>query len=538
MVEELDTFGRRGDELSSDKIQSETVQCSARIMNRNEKITLLKNAAANVIRGGAAALVAVAVPPFLARMMPPQSYGAWLLVLQLSTLVGYLDFGIQTAVGRFVAHANEKRDPEHRDRVVSTSFVALTLAGAAAIVAAILVAIFLPSIFRQMPKILLGDARLALVLVAGSLAIGLPASVFNGIFIGLQRYEVPAAIIGGSRILSALLVVLVVKRGGSLISMGVVVATVNMASYVLQYWTCRKASPTYQISKQMVSRDTGRELFDYCLGLTVWSFGMLLVGGLDLSLVGYFQFEAVVYYAVVANLITFLAGLQSALFSVMIPSTAVLYARRESRELGDVIVTATRYSTFLLLLAGIPLFVAARMVLSLWVGPAYAVHGAQILQVLIAANIIRLSAVPYVMGLIGVGQQRLVTVTPILEGVFNLLASIIAGYMFGAMGVALGTLFGSLIGISGHLFYNMQRTSAIVFRISDYVRDGLLRPVICALPLIAYVVVLNLSNLSDTVSKYSCFAAALITTGFLIWRWGLVGSERDKVRSWRLAPQA
>ena len=97
-------------------------------MKRKEKFILLKNAAANVIRGGAASVVAIALPPFLARLMSADSYGAWSLVLQLSAYVGYLDFGIQTAVGRFVAHANEKGDAAHRDRLVSTAFAALATA--------------------------------------------------------------------------------------------------------------------------------------------------------------------------------------------------------------------------------------------------------------------------------------------------------------------------------------------------------------------------------------------------------------------------
>jgi O-antigen/teichoic acid export membrane protein len=507
-------------------------------MNRKEKLILLKNAAANVVRGGAAAMVAIILPPFLTRLMPADSFGAWSLVLQLSAYVGYLDFGIQTAIGRFVAHANEKGDSEHRDRIVSTALVALSAAGVIGIAGSMVVAVFLPQIFRQMPAALAGDARVALLLVAGSLAVGLPASVFNGIFVGLQRNPVPAAIIGGSRIFSAVLLVFVVKHGGGLTQMAVAVAGVNLASYGVQYLMYRRMVPSSRPSAQLVSRSTGRELFDYCLSLSIWSAAMLLVSGMDVTLVGYFQFEAVAYYAVAASLTTFLAGLQNALFNVMVPSTAVLHARGESQELGRVMVTATRYSTFLLLLTGVPLILAARNILSLWVGPAYAVHGGRILQILVAANVLRLSAVPYVMTLIGAGEQRLVTVTPFLEGVSNLLASIVAGYMFGAMGVAVGTLFGSFVGVGGNILYNMRRTARVAFRISDYLRDGLLRPAICALPLITYVAISQLSELSATVIRYLCLAAALVATGFLIWRWGLVGAERAKLRSWRLALQA
>jgi O-antigen/teichoic acid export membrane protein len=469
--------------------------------------------------------------------MSADSYGAWSLVLQLSAYVSYLDFGIQTAVGRFVAHANEKGDAEHRDRIVSTSFAALALTGVVAIACSVAVAVLLPRIFRQMPSFLLGDARMALLLVASSLAIGLPASSFNGIFIGLQRYEVPAAIIGGSRIFSALLVILVVKRGGDLTGMAWAVVAVNLATYGLQFLMYRKMVPEGRLSARLVSRRTGRELFDFCLSLTVWSFAMLLVTGLDVLLVGYFQFEKVAYYAVAATVITFLTGLQNALFGVMIPSTAVLHARGDSRELGRVMITATRYGAFLLLLTGLPLILAARSILTVWVGPTYAIHGARILQVLVLANMIRLSATPYAMTLIGTGQQRLAIVTTLLEGFSNLLASIVAGYMFGAVGVAIGTLFGSLVGVSGNFFYNMRHTAKLEFRVFDYVGDGLIRPAICALPLILFAIALRRNNTFTSTTTGLGLTAAFMATAFLVWRLGLVGAEREKLRARRLAPQ-
>src|SRR5580704_7580161 len=138
-------------------------------MDKREKIILLKNGLANVIRGGAAAFVAVLLPPFLTRLMSPNAFGAWSLVLQLSAFVGYLDFGIQTAVGRFVAHANERGDPEYRDRIVSTSFAALSAAGILAAGGSVAIAALLPHIFRQMPLVLVGDVRVALLIVGGSL---------------------------------------------------------------------------------------------------------------------------------------------------------------------------------------------------------------------------------------------------------------------------------------------------------------------------------------------------------------------------------
>lgn len=498
-------------------------------MIRTEKFVLVKNAAANVVRGGAAAMMALILPPFLARLMRTDSYGAWLLILQLSAYVGYLDFGIQTAVGRFVAHANEQGDAEGRDRIINTSLAVLTVAGAIACAVSVVMALLVPYIFWQMPLFLVRDVRIALVLVASSLAIGLPASVFNGIFVGLQRFEVPAVIVGGSRILSAVLLIAVVKWGGNLTWMAFAVAAVNLASYSVQFLMYRKMVSGVHFSSKLISRKAGRELFDYSLSLTVWSFAMLLISGLDVTLVGYFQFEAVVYYAVVATLITFLTGLQNALFSALIPATAVRHARGESRELGRMMVTATRYGTFILLLTGIPLILGARTVLTVWVGSSYAMHGSRILQILVGANVLRLVAVPYVATLMGTGQQRLVIFTPIIEGCSNLAVSVVAGHFFGALGVAFGTLFGSLVGVGGHIFYNMRRTAGLNIRISSYLRDGVLRPTICALPLVVFALSGYWSNAQSPLSTVLVLVSALMATAFLVWHYGLVRPEREKL---------
>ena len=182
-----------------------------------------------------------------------------------------------------------------------------------------------------------------------------------------------------------------------------------------------------------------------------------------------------------------------------------------------------------LLLIGLPLIIAAKAVLTLWVGPKYALQGALILQVLTTANMIRLSAVPYVVALIGTGQQRLVIVTPLLEGVSNLLASVIAGYFFGAVGIAIGTFTGAIVGTLGNFVYNMPRTTEIKFRFADYLRDGLLRPLVCSLPLIGATIVFHFSDVSTQATGYTAIGAAVVVTALLVWRFGLIRSEREKL---------
>jgi O-antigen/teichoic acid export membrane protein len=461
--------------------------------------------------------------------MSPAAFGAWALVLQLSAYVGYLDLGIQTAVGRFVAHANERNDPDHRDRIVNTSLAVLAISGLVAWIGALVLAEFLPHLFKQVPLALINDVRIAVVLVAGSLAVGLPASVFIGVFAGLQRNTIPASILGISKVLSSVLVVWIARHGGSLAQMAFAVAATNLASYFLQFYTCHRVAPGMRLSLRFITRSTVRELSDYCLSLMVWSLGLLMVTGLDLSIVGYYRFNEVAYYSVAAIIVTFLSGFYNAVISPMMPAAAVLHARGDGRDLGRMVMVATRYGMLLLLVTGIPLIAGAHFILKIWVGSTYAIHAALIAQILITANIIRLSVTPYVVAMIGAGEQRKVILTPILEGVANLICSLVAGYFLGAVGVAIGTLVGSVVGISGMLFYNIRRTAAIELSISEYIKNSLLRPSFCAVPVLTISILLSTGVRLNPSLENLLKGIAVGVSFFLLWIVGLRSDERQNL---------
>jgi O-antigen/teichoic acid export membrane protein len=493
-------------------------------------LTLVKNAFANVARGSVAALVALAMPPFLTKALSKDAYGSWLLILQLATYVSFLDFGVQTAVGRFLAHTNETGDKIQRDRIISTSLAILMGSALLAIVGLTVLAWFLPNLFPQMPVELQNEARWSLIYVGGSLSIGLPFSVFNGIFVGLQRYDIPAFIIGVSKSLGAIFVILIAYSTHSIVAMAVVMAVSNLLGYLWQWLACYQMTREIKFSRELVRKKEGKDILDYCLSLMIWSFGMLLVSGLDTTIVGYYDYKSVVYYAVSASLIAFIAGLQSSLFSVLMPNAAVLSARGESKQLGEVLLKSTRYGLLILLATGLPVVIFAREILTIWMGKDYSEGGTTILQILVVANILRLIGVPYVTMIMGVGQQKLIAMSPIIEALSNLIISIFLGGFMGGVGVALGTLAGSLISIFSHVFYNMPRTKEISFLKNQYLSQSISIPVVCFSPMILYGCfrfVLE-KELYDIFTGIVCISTSLC----LVLSLGISSSERRRI--WRM----
>ncbi len=487
----------------------------------NPKLVILKNAIANVMRGMAAAAVAVVLPPFLTRALSAEAYGAWALVLQFSAYVGYFDFGLQTAVARFVAHSTESKDWNKRNSIASTAGVMLGIAALLAIIATLVLVFALPHVFQNVTPTVYRQMRIALLLVTGSMAIGLPISVLHGIFVGLQRNELSAIVISGSKLAAALAIVVAAMHGYGLPTLGVITACANLGAYAATYALYRASVSDIRIRFKLFSLRIGKELLSYCYSLTIWSVSLLLVSGLDLTLVGIFDYSAVANYAVASSLVVFLAGLQNAVFSALMPAAAALDARGDAVSLGRMLISSTRYSTFLVLLTGIPLMLYGRSFLNLWVGPIYAEHAVWLLRALVLANIIRLSVAPYAVILIATGQQRLATVSPLVEGTINLIASVIGAKLFGAIGVAIGTLIGAVFCVLANYVYNMPRTTSLRFRFPEYLRDAIVMPAGCVLALTFSLLLLQEGAIRPLVA-----VVIMVSVACLIWRVGLLDQEK------------
>ena len=474
-----------------------------RALHKRVPERLIGNALANLGRGAAAGIAALLLPPFLIRHMTPVEYGVWVLVLQTAAYAVYLELGLQTAVGRHVAYAGSAKDTKLRDSVYNTAFAALLVACAVCLLLLLLALVFLPAIFPDIPAATVTPMRWTLLIVGISTALGLPASAFNGVFIGLQRHEIPAMTVGLSRLVSAAGLAYMVWRGSSIVAMACLLACCNLLSYAVQYGALRRLLPELRNDFHLVSKETGRLLAGYCLGLVSMSVGMLLVRGCDLVLVGRFEFGAVPTYSAAASIITFLGGMLCAVITVMLPHAAKLHARQEARQLGTLVVSSTRLSVLLLIFVSCPLIFYSDAILGFWMGAPVSTTARLVLVVLVTANVIRLVGAPYSIILVGAGKARLVSVSPLAEGVSNFGASVFLGIAMGSLGVALGTLAGSMVSIGAHLFYSMPRTrSDIRFSPREYLGSGILKPLVVTSPLIV--------------------ASSLAITGFQMPHWGLL----------------
>src|SRR5271157_4968701 len=121
--------------------------------------TLSRNAGASMARLVVATLVALILPAYLTRHLPVQTYGAWVLILQLSAYVSYLDLGVQSGVSNYVAEYAAKDDYAGAERSASTGFVIMLAASVLGVLLTLILAYRVPQLFQSMPVALYRDVR-------------------------------------------------------------------------------------------------------------------------------------------------------------------------------------------------------------------------------------------------------------------------------------------------------------------------------------------------------------------------------------------
>ncbi|CAN5395087.1 oligosaccharide flippase family protein [soil metagenome] len=444
---------------------------------------LLRNSIANLARGASAGLVAVILPAVLVRALPSNVYSAWALVLQIAAYIAMLDLGLQVGIGRFIARENARGDDERRNHFFAGGALLLAVCGMAALVATGLLAWALPVLFPKLTPNLVPECRLAVLLIGGSAAISLPGSAIAAMFVGLERYGIPALVLGAGRLIQIGLTSWVAVATHDLVQVSIAYASSNVLMQVAYLVLLRRSLPSLRVGRNNFRRDVIGELAHYCANLSVWNLSMFLVYGLDTAIVAEIDFRTVAPYSICTNLMAVFVGFMGSSFNVLISRTSALDGQGEHRAVGQLLVLASSICTRMLLAIGMIAALWATPLFRAWIGPEIGAAAMPFFWILMVANGLRLLFVPYATVLMGTGEHKWGMIANLSEGITNLIASVLLGRAFGPIGVAYGTLVGAAVGVVVAILVTFPRAVRIECSRNEYLMDGLVRPSAAFLPL-------------------------------------------------------
>jgi O-antigen/teichoic acid export membrane protein len=493
----------------------------------SHKRKVLQGSASNLVRMLLSMLVSLVLPPFLVHRMGPAEYSAWVLILQLSGYVYMLDLGMQTAIGKFVAEYDAKGEREASHHLVSTSFTILTVAAVIGSVAIAVMVWSVPQLFHQMPATLVPQVRISLLAIGLSTAVTLPFGVFLSMFTGLQQYVFPTIVATASRVgTAAALIVLLLMHGG-LLQLALVFAGFNLATAATQFFGWRRlVKARVDFSFLFFHRRSAIQLAKYGSVMSIWTLAMFFVSGLDIVIVGHYQYKDTGFYAVANAVSSFMLTVVASVFGPLVPAVSSMQAGTTPVRIGDICIRMTRYCALLLCLLGLPLVFGGYPLLSLWVGKRYATQSAFYLEVLVLGNVVRQLVLPYILIVVATGKQHLATIAAIAEAGVNIVVSIWLVQRIGAVGVAAGTLVGAFVSFSVHLLVSMRYTQpTILISRRRFLVQGVLRPLLIIVP--SFFLYPFWRKLNMLPAPPAVLALWIVATLAIAWWVGLTEEDRQ-----------
>ena len=495
---------------------------------RGSAAKFTRNSVMNVGRLLISTAAGFVLPTFLIHRLPVTTYSAWVLILQMSAYINYLDFGIQSGISKYVAEYDVRDDAVGLNMRASAGLALLLIVSSIGVILTLALAWQAPHLFHEMPAGLYRDVRLGLIYVGVSTSFSLLCSIFASIFTGLQRFAVPTVLSTLNRLLFVAVVLIAVALHSSLAMMGAGVAAVNVITGVLQFGAWRRYARRVRLSLRGLDYGVLWKMVTFCSAIAVLTVAMLCISGLDVTLVGRYDFRQTAFYSIASTPTNFIIGVMGAALAPLLPSASALSVMRSPRQMGELLAKATRYASTLLVVSGVVLLVGGYWLLRVWLGAGYAVQIVGYLRILVVANVLRNMCAPYANMLVATDSQRIAIVGATAEAVVNLGCSIYLARHIGAMGVAYGTLLGSFVGVGMHFGLSMHYTYAklTISRVRLFL-SGMGRPLMVVIP----TALLAPRWWRDVAAAFSApmWLAWAVSTLLLLWFVAIDAEERDSL---------
>jgi O-antigen/teichoic acid export membrane protein len=397
--------------------------------------------------------------PFVLHRIGAADYGLWILVNSLTGYASVLEFGISSAVIKYVAEFRVRGEREQAQAFVATSLALYTILGLLAILFSAGVAALLPQLINVPPGEEAKAARLVLLAGVG-LGLSIPATIIIGVLRGLQRFDLLNLLYIINTLLGAGATVAVLLLGWGVLGIAAVAIPVTILTQIPGLWLVRRADPEMRIGLRGARRDLVRTVTGFSFKLFVSQISQQLQMRTDeVVIAGALPIASVTPYSLGRRLGEIPNQLANQLVRTLMPLASGLHAERDWLRLRAMFVASTRMSIAIAAAIAAVLSTLAPSLLTLWVGPEYAQHWPVVLLISLS-SVAALSIYPAGAILQGMNRHKLQAITALAGGAINVVLSLILVRRIGIAGVALGTLIPAMLEVAILTPYTLRQLNA------------------------------------------------------------------------------
>ena len=494
-----------------------------------------KRFAFNVVMNWFAMAVGMVIPffltPMVVRHLGPTGYGVWILAVSTVAYLNLLDFGLRSAIIRFVSKAEAQHKPENSRSAIRAALWFRLLVSAGVALLSLLLATSFPHFFKVPPD-LQRAAQITVLVCSLGVAATLVSGVYGAVLAATHRFDVLSAIGIVQVIARAGGVILILRSGHGLTTLAYWDFAVVLGAGVATCGAALKLFPSCRVRVGRPEMATLKMIWSYSFTMFIILIAGQIIFSTDNMVVGAFlSVGLVAFYSIGGSLTVYSRQVVAALSTTFTPMASGLEASGKIDELRKLLMRGTQASLALALPISLTLLFRGKTFIGLWMGQRYSQVSGTVLQILMISQFFTIADITAGNIMFAIGKQKAVAKCAVVEATLNLTLSLILVKTIGIYGVAWGT---SIAMALIHLFF----WPAYVRKVLDipmrtYVWEGWTKITLCSIPFAIACAMAD--RYWHPLSMVTFFAEVLMTLPVYAFGVLLVFQEdaRSGLRRWR-----
>src|SRR5215469_1683186 len=443
------------------------------------KLDIFKNVSASWLSLGVNILVGIFLSPFILHRLGNLAYGAWVLVFSVTGYYGLFDLGIRSSIIRYVSAYAAKEDMEALDRLINTGLAAYGAIGALTMLFTLAVSLNVKFLFRIPPDFVI-TARWLFLMVGTAVALGFPAGIFSGILEGLSRFYITNLTNLVSTLFRAVLIVIALTRGRGLLTVAVITVALPLVEAAIRAVIALRLLPL-RFGWKYVDRNTIREIARYSgVSLVIMVAYQLRFKTDEIVISTFLSVSAVTFFSIASRLVEYTGYVVTDLAQVFLPMSGQCDAKGEWDQLRRIFILGNRACALLVFPIAATLIILGKSVITAWVGAKYVKVCYPVMLTLLIPSTIFLaqSASPRI--LFGMARHRVLAWITSMEGIANVILSIVLVRQYGVIGDALGTAIP--LSCTAFYFYPRYMSRLLSVPLGTFLRQAYVIPILLTVP--------------------------------------------------------
>lgn len=457
-------------------------------MHKFEKRQIIKNIGSSWFALGNNILVGIFLSPFILHRLGDSAFGVWVLTFSITGYYGLFDLGIRSSIVRYVSKYLATGSREDLAKLVNTALFGYGCVGVVSLVVTGFLSSYMSTLFRIPPEFR-SSTHLLIWMVGASVALGFPLGVVGGFLEGMQRFEILNWTNVVSTLLRALLIVLALQHGRGLLTITFITVALPLIASVVRGFIVLRLCPV-SFGWKYIDRSTFRKIVHY----SSTTFMIMVAGRLkfrtdEIVIGSMLSAAAITYFNIGARMVDYAGGVVNSLAQNFLPVASQSEATGNISRLRKLFVAGNRFCAFTIFPITASLLILGKSVIEVWVGKKYIAASYPVLVIMIIPSTIMFAQAVSGRILFGMSKHRTWAWVTLIEGVCNLILSIILVRPYGIIGDALGTAIPLTCSMVLFMPHHLCRLLGV--RLRTYLREAFVLPLLITAPLVLVLLLMK-----------------------------------------------